>query len=61
MSAPCCKNCQYALEGGNCRSNGAQCTEWRQWFRKEWAAIQLAAKALREENKEDEKDDKGRA
>ena len=61
MSAPCCKNCQYATESGNCLSNGTECTQWRQWFRKEWAEIQRAAKIRRKPTKEDEKDDKGRA
>ena len=60
MSAPCCENCEYADKRGNCRSNGTECAKWRQWFRKEWAEIQRAAKLLREENKEASQHDKGR-
>ena len=60
MTPLCCKNCEYAEQNGGCRVNASQCTQWRRWFRKEWAEIQRAAKALRQNDKEAVKDDKGR-
>lgn len=47
MTPPCCKKCPHRTRDGRCLSQGTDCPKWREWFHREWTAIQIAAGVIK--------------